>query len=131
MGFMKILLVNSHSDSSDGGGMSLIVQELSQKPAERGNECTMVLPGERAEAHVQKSGLVKYTIPSFGDVMVVLPVLDEKNIKKMYQYIKEFDPDIIHLHNFSFRLMLLKNPTPLKRWGGSYIFTCDPGLIVV
>ncbi len=98
---MKILQVNCHSDTSDGGGQSLVAQELSRHLSLRGHECTLLSPGKLNEVSFNETGLTKYSVLGFGTSSLVLPVLDKKTLNNLFNYLDRFRPEIIHIHSLA------------------------------
>jgi glycosyltransferase involved in cell wall biosynthesis len=81
-----------------GGGDGVVAHEMAHHFAGHYN-VGLICPGDRTEINQAENGLRIFTIESRGEGVLTLPILSHRNLRQLFAFLDEFNPDIIHAHD--------------------------------
>jgi glycosyltransferase involved in cell wall biosynthesis len=81
-----------------GGGDGVVAHEMAHHFANHA-EVALICSGERTEITRLPSGLRVLTVESIGEGVLSLPILSHKNLRQIFSFLDEFDPNIVHAHD--------------------------------
>ncbi len=97
---MKIAFLSSFRETSVGGENRVAV-ELAQALTGRGHQVVLICPGDETHLHPPNAdGLRRFTMQSAGEREVTAANLSRANVRKLYAFLDDFQPDIVHTHTY-------------------------------
>jgi 1,2-diacylglycerol 3-alpha-glucosyltransferase len=81
-----------------GGGEGRVAHEMADYFAQN-CKVAMVCPGDENKTFQTENGLTIYQVQSAGEGHFLVPLLSPKNLRLLFDFLDEFDPDIIHAHD--------------------------------
>jgi len=83
---------------SFGGGAGMVAHELANHLAER-YQVLLLCPGERTELTRRSNGMKVLTVASAGPDEVYYPSLGRQTASRVFDWLDEFRPDVVHSHD--------------------------------
>jgi 1,2-diacylglycerol 3-alpha-glucosyltransferase len=80
-----------------GGGDGRVAHEMAAHFS-AGYDAVLLCPGPDTGLS-ETAGLKVFSVQSSGDGHFLIPLLTQRNIRKIYAFLEEFRPDIIHAHD--------------------------------
>jgi glycosyltransferase involved in cell wall biosynthesis len=80
-----------------GGGEGRAAYELARHFAGQ-HDVVLICPGERTTLYRDERGLRVLGIKSAGDGNVCVPILSQKNVNRILEFLDDFGPHIVHAH---------------------------------
>jgi len=101
---MKLALISLFKPGF-GGGTGRVALDMARWFSAK-HEVALVCPGDSTRLQTDENGLRVLSIKSDGEGHICLPRLSQKNVHAMFDFLDEFMPAIIHVHEpFSLSLM--------------------------
>lgn len=91
-----VFITNFRTDF--GGGEGRVAYEMAHHFASR-YQAALLCPGDRTELARQESGLLLFSLSSKGEGNLCVPLLTRSNLRKIFDFLDEFEPDVIHGHD--------------------------------
>jgi len=85
---------------SQGGGCGRVSHEIARAFAQQRHETVLICPGPKTEIKKMAPHLRYLQIRSVGERDVAIPYLTVKNLQFVFNFLKDFSPQIIHAHDF-------------------------------
>lgn len=95
---MRILLATEYFYPTSKGGTEMYVYQLAKELIKNGHECLIVSLSENTEPFTYEGIQIKYI--SF-EINAYNDLVNPKNIYQLIEIVKEFKPDIFHLHTYT------------------------------
>jgi glycosyltransferase involved in cell wall biosynthesis len=80
-----------------GGGEGRAAYELARHFADQ-HDVVLICPHERTTLYQDDSGLKVFGIKSAGAGNVCVPMLSQKNVNRLIEFLDRFGPDVLHAH---------------------------------
>jgi len=80
-----------------GGGEGRAAYELARHFAGQ-HDVVLICPGERTTLYRDERGLRVLGVNSAGDGNVCVPILSQKNVNRILEFLDDFGPHIVHAH---------------------------------
>jgi glycosyltransferase involved in cell wall biosynthesis len=93
----KILFVSIFREGS-GGGEGRIAYEMARWFS-KDYQVMMLCPGTDTTLTTDGTGFKQFTVTSTGEGNTTIPLLSAVNVRKIYQFLDEFKPDVVHIHD--------------------------------
>ena len=81
-----------------GGGEGRVAYEMARWFAQH-YQVVMLCPGKTTGLTIDETGFQQFEVKSSGETNVYLPLLDAFNLKKIYDFLDSFQPQVIHMHD--------------------------------
>jgi 1,2-diacylglycerol 3-alpha-glucosyltransferase len=81
-----------------GGGEGRVAHEMADYFAQH-YQAAMVCPGNDNSIYQAANELTIYQVQSAGDGHFLVPLLSPKNIRNLFDFLDDFNPDVIHAHD--------------------------------
>ncbi len=96
---MKILVVTSYTRDARGGE-ARVPWELAPALAEK-SEVAILSPGSTHHTEELENGLlnIQYKADKVNESFVGIPDFSRKSIKKLFEFLDQYNPDLIHIHD--------------------------------
>jgi len=94
---MKVVFVSLFKEEF-GGGEGRVAHELAQYFASR-HGTVMMCPGDTTGLYETESGLKIFGVRSAGEGHVYVTALSARNVRRMFHFLDEFQPDVVHAHD--------------------------------
>ncbi|MBN1486098.1 MAG: glycosyltransferase family 4 protein [Anaerolineae bacterium] len=94
---MKIVFI-SLFEKGQGGGAGRVAHEIAHY-FNKEHDVILVCPGEKTELYSEADGLKVFGIRAVVDNGVSIPSLSRRNVKQLFDFLGDFQPDIIHAHD--------------------------------
>lgn len=100
---MKVLFFSQFEPHTDiGGGVERVVTELADSMIKNGIDLVVMCAGrEYGYTNVRDENFKRFTFPTDVDVRMPVNSLRRKDIKRIYEFMDEFNPDIVHIHDIT------------------------------
>ena len=100
---VKSIMVNrivfiSNFRKDYGGGEGVVAYEMPHHFAPR-YQVGFILPDDRTEIYTAESGVQVFTVASNGAGNLTMPILSQRNIRLLFNFLDYFDPEIVHAHD--------------------------------
>lgn len=96
---MRIIYLSSFREHSIGGENRVAV-ELASEMAKAGHDVVLVCPGDETRLSYSDNGYRRFTVQSSGEKEVSAANLAAHNIRKLYDFLDVFQPEMIHTHTY-------------------------------
>lgn len=93
----KILFISIFKEG-DGGGEGRVAYEMARWFS-RQYSVVMLCPGETTSLTVDSTGFKRFSVQSVREGNLAVPLLSALNVRKIYQFLDAFKPDVIHIHD--------------------------------
>ena len=93
----KILFISLFKEGY-GGGEGRVAYEMSRWFSKH-YDVVMLCPGEKTGLVKDETGFKEFHVRSSGDKNVYLPLLNAVEVKRIYDFLEKFKPDVIHMHD--------------------------------
>ena len=93
----KILFISIFKEGY-GGGEGRVAYEMARWFSKQYN-VVMMCPGERTGLVEDETGFKEFHVRSSGDKNLYLPLLNAIEVKRIYDFLEKFKPDVIHMHD--------------------------------
>ena len=80
-----------------GGGDGRVAHEMAAHFS-AGHDAVLLCPGPDTGL-METAGLKVFSVQSSGEGHFLIPLLTQRNIRKIYDFLEEFRPDVIHAHD--------------------------------
>jgi glycosyltransferase involved in cell wall biosynthesis len=97
---MKVVYLTSWRETSDGGS-SKAAFGIARAAVTAGVDTAIIHPGDRTEKYVE-NGLIHFSVLSYTDQDASFPKLTPSTVKSIFEFLAEFDPDILHTQHEGF-----------------------------
>lgn len=94
---MKIVIISLFRQGF-GGGAGRIAHEMAHDFAKY-QDVVLICPAERTALYRDATGLQVFGIESAGDGELAVPRLSQRNISRLFNFLSQFQPDVIHAHD--------------------------------
>lgn len=98
MNTVKKILFISIFKEGDGGGEGRVAYEMARWFS-RAFSVVMLCPGETTSLTVDSTGFKRFSVQSVREGNLAMPLLSAVNVRKIYQFLDAFKPDVIHIHD--------------------------------
>ncbi len=95
---MRIAFTTFFKESM-GGGAGRVAYEIAQAFAQK-HEVLLICPGLKTGLEKVSPHLRYFRIRSVGQGDLAMPLLNNQNLKLIYNSLAEFNPDVVHAHDF-------------------------------
>lgn len=95
---MRIVFTTFFQESM-GGGAGQVAYEMAQAFAQK-HEVLLICPGLKTGFRKISSYLKYFQIRSVGQEDLAMPLLNNQNLKLIYNSLAEFSPNVVHAHDF-------------------------------
>ncbi|MGD9029691.1 MAG: glycosyltransferase, partial [Anaerolineae bacterium] len=93
---MRVVLISLFK-SGLGGGEGRVAHELSRYLAAQ-QDVVLICPADRTGLYQEDSGLKVFGIQSAGDGEFHMPALSGRTVRRMFDFLDAFSPDVVHAH---------------------------------
>ena len=93
----KILFVSIFKEGS-GGGEGRVAYEMARWFS-RHYQVVMLCPGDITGLTTDSTAFKQFKVKSTGEGNTSIPLLSAINVRQIYQFLDEFKPDIVHIHD--------------------------------
>ncbi len=93
---MKVVFISLFKQGM-GGGEGRVAHELAHQFA-RHHETVMICPAESTGLYETDDDLKVFGVRSAGDEEFRMPALSGKTVRRMFDFLDDFDPDVVHAH---------------------------------
>jgi 1,2-diacylglycerol 3-alpha-glucosyltransferase len=93
----RILFVSVFKEGK-GGGEGRVAYEMARWFS-RYNQVVMLCPGSSTGLYMDSDGFHMFTIQSTEEGNYAIPLLSLHNIRRLFNYLDEFKPDVVHIHD--------------------------------
>jgi len=93
----KILFVSIFMEGK-GGGEGRVAYEMARWFSQY-RQVVMLCPGKSTGLQVDNDGFKRYTLQSTGEGELAVPLLSPLNIRRLFSFLSEFKPNIVHIHD--------------------------------
>ena len=93
----KILFISIFKEGY-GGGEGRVAYEMARWFSKH-YDVVMLCPGEKTGLIEDETGFKEFHVRSSGDKNLYLPLLNAIEVKRIYDFLEEFKPDVIHMHD--------------------------------
>lgn len=93
---MKVVFISLFKRGM-GGGEGRVAHELAHQFALH-YETVMICPGDETGLYETEDGLKVFGVRSAGDEEFRMPALSGKTVRKMFDFLDDFSPDVVHAH---------------------------------
>lgn len=105
---MNILFVTNHPPDQ-GQGISIVSFELAKAFAENTkHKIGIIYPSDQTALHINPNGLIEFKVDALGDETFKALNLLPNKINAIYDFIADFQPDVIHSHGELFLSIILQ-----------------------
>jgi glycosyltransferase involved in cell wall biosynthesis len=94
---MRIAIISMFEEGF-GGGSGRVAHDMAYHFAAE-HDVALICPGDRTAEHENTAGLRVLEIVSVGEGHLRIPSLSNKNVDRMYDFLDDFAPDIVHAHD--------------------------------
>lgn len=81
-----------------GGGEGRVAYEMARWFSEH-YDVVMLCPGKKTGLVEDETGFKEFHVRSSGEKNVYLPLLNAIEVKRIYDFLEDFQPDVIHMHD--------------------------------
>jgi glycosyltransferase involved in cell wall biosynthesis len=93
----KILFVSIFKEGN-GGGEGRVAYEMARWFS-RDYQVVMLCPGDATGLTTDSTGFKRFAVQSTGEGNTAIPLLSAINVRQIYQFLGEFNPDVVHIHD--------------------------------
>jgi 1,2-diacylglycerol 3-alpha-glucosyltransferase len=93
---MKVVFISLFKPGL-GGGEGRVAHELARHFAARDN-VVLMCPADMTDLYQEENGLRVFGIQSAGDGEFHMPALSGKTVRRMFDFLDAFSPDVVHAH---------------------------------
>ncbi len=94
---MKILFVSLFKDEESGGGEGRVAHEIAHYFASR-HDVVLMCPHDKTGLWQAEDRLKILGVRSAGDGSVYFPALTGRNVNRIFAFLDQFDPAVVHAH---------------------------------
>jgi 1,2-diacylglycerol 3-alpha-glucosyltransferase len=93
----KILFISIFKEGY-GGGEGRVAWEMARWFSKH-YDVVMLCPGEKTGLVEDETGFKEFHVRSSGEKNLYLPLLNAIEVKRIYDFLEDFHPDVIHMHD--------------------------------